>query len=122
MEGRPEFEARFVVARHLAGARGRQRRRGACGVGGQRLQVGFDRGVTRGELLLGMVEGLQVLPQADDMFGSIIPGQRGDDLGLGGVTAIVAMLGQRVRVGASTSVVPQDAQAGDAGDVADDER
>ena len=58
MEERPELEARFVVARFLSGAWGRQRRRRSCGVSRSRLQVDLDGGVTDSELLLDVVEGL----------------------------------------------------------------
>ena len=66
-----------------------------------RLQVGLNRGVAGGELLLNVIEGLQVLLQHEDMFGPIVPRQGRDDLRFGRVTAIVPVLGEGVRIGAT---------------------
>ena len=98
MEGRAQFEARFVAARLLPGACGWSRRRRGCGVRRARLQVRLDRGVTGGERLLIRVEEFQILLADEDVFGTVVPGERGDDLGLGRVAPIVAVLGERLRV------------------------
>ena len=121
MEGRPELEAGFVVAWLLPGTGGRQRRRRLCGVRRQRLQVGFDGRVTDGELLLDVIKGFQVLSQPEEVFGPVVPREGGDDLGFRRVTAIVPMLSEGVRVGATGHDVAEDLQSRDARDVADDE-
>ena len=41
------------------------------------MQVGFDFDVTRGELLLDVVEGLHILPQPEDVFGPVVPREGG---------------------------------------------
>ena len=50
--------------------------------------------VARGELLLIGVEEFEVLLEDEDVFGAVVARERGDDLGLGGVTPIVAMRGR----------------------------
>ena len=80
--------------------------------------MGVDRDVTRGELLLDVVEGLEILPQPKDVFRPVVPGEGGDDLRFGGVTPIVPMPGEGVRVGAPGHDVAEDLQARDPGDVA----
>ena len=51
---------------------------------------GLDRDVTRGDLLLPVIERLQVLAQDEDVLGTVITREGRDDLGLGGVAPIVA--------------------------------
>ena len=85
------------------------------------MQVRFDLDVTRGELLLDVVEGLQILPQREEVFGSVVPREGGDDLRFGRVTAIVAMLSEGVWVGAPGHDIAEDPQARHPGDVTHDE-
>ena len=122
MERGPEFEARFIVARFLAGSGWGQRCGRRRGVGRQRLEVGLDGGVAGGELLLHVIERLHVLAQDKDVLRPIVARESCDDLGLGRVAPIVAVLREGLRVGSPSHDVPQDPQAGDAGDVAHDER
>ena len=56
------------------------------------------------------------------MLGPVVAGQGGDDLGLRRVTPVVAMLGEVLGIALARDDVAEDAQAGDAGDVADDQR
>ena len=91
VQRRAEIEARFVLARLVAAARGRQRGRRGRGRGGELGEVRLDRGIARGELLLIDVEEFEVLLQHEDVFGAVVAGERGDDLGLGRAAAIIAM-------------------------------
>ena len=79
-------------------------------------------GVAGGELLLVRVIERQMLGQHEDVFGPIVPGEGGRDLGFGGPAPAVAMPSQHPRVALAGDDVAEDPQAGHAGDVADDER
>ena len=121
MEWGPELEARFIVARFLSRARGRQRRGGASGLDHQRLEMRLACRVTGGEALLHVVEGCHILPEPKDVFRSIVPRERGDDLGLGRVAPIVAVLGELLRVAVAGHDVAKDPQPRDTRDVTHDE-
>ena len=95
--------------------------RGFGRVYGQGLEVGFDRGVARRDQTLTRVEEFEVLLQDEEVLGAVVPGEGGDDLGLGGLAAVVAMPGEPSWVGLSGDDVAEDPQTGDAGDVTDDD-
>ena len=84
--------------------------------------MGLDGAITRGKLLLIGIEEFEILLEHEDVFGAVVPAQGGDDLGLGRVTPDVAMLGEVLRIALAGDDVAEDAQAGDTGDVADDQR
>ena len=91
VQRRPEVEAGFVLARLLPAPRGGQRRRRRRAGGGELGEVGLDGDIARGELLLIRVEEFEVLLEDEDVFGAVVAGEGGDDLGLGRATPIVAM-------------------------------
>ena len=122
VEGRANLEARFIVARLLAAPRRWQRRRGGGNAGGEPLEVGFDGGITGRQLALIPVKEFEVLLEHEDVLRAVIAGERGDDLHLGGVTPIVTMRREGLRIALPGDDVAEDAQAGDASDVAHDER
>ena len=98
MQRGADLEPGFVVARLLGDAGSGYG--GVAGVGqsgGQRLDVRLDGAVTGGQLRLTGIEEFEILLQDEEMLGPIVAGQRRDDLGLGGLTAIVAMLGEVLR-------------------------
>ena len=122
VHGRPHIEAGFVVARFLSAPRGGQRRRWRQRGGGKLGEVPFDRAIARGEVPLIDVKEVEILLQHKDVLGAIVPGQGGDDLGLGGVTPVVPMPGELVRVALASDDVAENPEARHPGDVADDQR
>ena len=84
--------------------------------------MGFDRAIAGCEALLIHVEEFEILGEHEDMLGPIVPRERGHNLVLRRMTPIVAMLREPARIALAGHDVAQDAQAGHAGDVADDER
>jgi hypothetical protein len=83
------------------------------------VDVGLDRCIARGQLALISVEELEVLLQHEDVLGAVMPGEGCRDLGLRGLTPVVPMLGEGVGVRLPRDDVAENAQPGDAGDVAD---
>ena len=98
MQRRPQVTPRFIAPRFLAASRGRQRRRGGGDRGGEALQVGLDGGIARGQVPLILVEAGEVLLEYEDVLRTVIAGERGDDLRFGGVTPIIPMLRQVLRI------------------------
>ena len=84
--------------------------------------MGFHGDIARRELPLIEIEEFEVLLEGEEVFGPIVTGQGGDDLGLGRVTPIVPMVGQLRWVALAGHDVAQDAQAGHSGNVADHQR
>ena len=84
--------------------------------------MGFHSDIARRELPLIDIEEFEVLLEGEEVFGPIVAGQGGDDLGLGRVTPIVPMVGQLLGVALPGHDVAQDAQAGHSGNVADHQR
>ena len=109
--------AAFFVTR---GAGTRRRRRG--GLCRQRVHMRLDGDVAGCELRLARVVEREVLLQDEEVLGPVMPGERRDDLGVRRVTAMIAMRGQLLRIAVTGDDVAQNAEAGDAGDIADDER
>jgi len=91
-------ESGLIVTRLLFRPRGRQRASRGGRLGGQRLDVGLDRGIARGQLALIGVEEFEILLQDEDVLGAVMPGEGGRDLGRRGLTPVVAMLGKGVGV------------------------
>ena len=92
--GRANVEAGLVVAGFFVDRGAGKGLGGAGACGGQRLEVGLDRGVTGGQLVLIDVEELEILLQHEEVLRAVVPGEGGGDLGLGGVAPRVAMLGE----------------------------
>ena len=81
--------------------------------------MGFDRGVTRCQLFLIGLEEDEVLLQHEDVLGAVVTGEGRGDLDLGCLTPMVPMLREGVGIRLARDDVTENAQAGDAGDVAD---
>ena len=92
------LETRLIVARFLPRPRGGQRDGRGGRLGGQRVDVGLDRRIARGELALIRIEQLEVLLQHEDVLGAVMPGKRRCDLRLRGLTPVVPMLCESVGV------------------------
>jgi len=113
------LEPRLIVARLLprAGRGDRAARRGR--LRGEDEDVGLDRGITRRQLRLIGFEEREVLLQDEDVLRTVVSGEGLGDLGLRGLTPVVPMLREGVGIRLARDDVPENAQAGDAGDVAD---
>ncbi len=120
LEGGADLEARFVVARLPDDPRRWQRRDLCRHLGDQRADVRLDREIARGQLRLTRIEEFQILLPDEEMLGPIVAREGRDELGLGGTTAMVAMVGEMFGVALARHDVTQDAQPGHAGDIADD--
>jgi hypothetical protein len=94
VQRRAEIEAGLVLAWLLPAAARWERGRRGSGGGGEPGEVGLDGGVTRGELPLIRVEELEVLLEHEDVFGAVVAGEGGRDLGLRRATTMVAMPGE----------------------------
>jgi hypothetical protein len=81
--------------------------------------VRLDRGIARHQLPLKGVEEREVLLQHEDVLGTVMSGERGRDLGRRGLTPVVPMLREGVGVRLAADDVTENAQAGDARDIAD---
>ena len=119
MERGANVEAWLVVARLLPLPRRRQRAGGGGGVGDQRVQMGLDRGIAGGQLALIRLEEFEVLLQDEDVLRAVMAGERGGDLRLGGLAPGVPMLGERLRIGPPGDDVTDNAQPGDAAEIAE---
>ena len=115
-----DIEARVVVAGRDAAARGGQRGGGRGDGGGELRELGLDGLVAHRELALAAVKEFEVLLEGKDEFGAVVPGEGGDDLGFGGVAAVVAVAGQDRRVPLAGDDGAEDAQPGHTRDVTDD--
>ena len=100
-------------------ARVRERRRRGRGRGGQGLERRVDGRIAAPELLLTHVKEREILLQDKEVFGAVVAGQGGGDLGQRRLAVWVAVLGEGVRVVLASDEVAEDLEAGDADDVAD---
>ena len=121
MEG-TDLEVRVIVDDAAMDPWRGERCRGGVLGSGQDLHVGLHGAIAGRQLDLTGVEEFQILLQDEEVLGPIVAGQGGEDLGPRGATPIIAVAGQVRRVVAASDNVAQDFEAGDAGDVTDDER
>ena len=77
MERGANVESRPIVARLLPRPRRGQWAGRGGRLGGQRLDVGLDRGIARGQLALIDVEEFEILLQDEDVLGAVMPGEGG---------------------------------------------
>jgi hypothetical protein len=115
------LESGFIVPWLLSRAGRGHRAARSRRLGGQREKVGLDRRIARSQLLLIHVDQREVLLQHKDVFRTVVPGERRRDLGLRGLTPVVPMLREHARIRLVCDDVTENAQPGDARDIADHE-
>ena len=121
MEGGADVDVGFVAV-SPGDPRARQRGRGRFDGGGQRLELGVDGGIARGELRLTHVKEFEILLEDKEVFAPVVAGQGGGDLVGGRLAVRVAVLGEDLGVLLASDDGAEDRQAGLADDVADDAR
>jgi hypothetical protein len=63
--------------------------------------VCLDGAITGAKLRLAGIEEFKILLEDEEMFRPIVTGERGDDVGLGRVASMIAMLGELLRIAAA---------------------
>ncbi len=91
-------------------------------LGDERVEMGLDRRIAGGQLTLKGVEELKVLLQHENVLGTVMPGEGRRDFRRRGLTPAVPMLREDVGIGVPGDDVAENAESGDAGDVADHRR